>query len=315
VSRPLPGYSPLELDPDPRASGLVPGTTATPLGAVRHHHAPRRSSDTATVLLHGAAGSWTTWTPLIRTAREAGVPFADVVAIDLPGWGGSALDADDDQATVDAIADAVRLVVDGLGYARWRLVGHSMGGFIALHLAARHPDRAVSVELVSPTTYSVIASVAHPVRAFRVIPGFTMMLGVMRALRRLGRVGTALIRGTGRVGLMRAVALPLFAHGGSVRRSIVDAIATEARPRAFSLAAEVTRGYDACGLWSGIRCPVVAVRGDDDVFVSPRDLGLLARTVPGLRSSVIRDAGHFAHVERPAETLRALGRTPGGFAP
>jgi pimeloyl-ACP methyl ester carboxylesterase len=314
VSRPLPGYSPLELDPDPRASGLVRGTTPTPLGAVRHHHAPRRTSDTATVLLHGAAGSWTTWTPLLRTARDAGVPFADVVAIDLPGWGGSALDADDDAATVDAISEAVRLVVDGLGYARWRLVGHSMGGFIALHLAATHPDRVVSVELVSPTTYSVIASVAHPVRAFRVIPGFTMMLGVMRALRRLGAAGTALIRGTGRIGLMRAIARPLFAHGGHVRRTVVDAIATEARPRAFSLAAEVTRGYDADGLWSRIGCPVVAVRGDDDVFVSPRDLGLLARAVPALRSSVIRDAGHFAHVERPTETLRALGRVPGGRA-
>ncbi|MFT2692832.1 alpha/beta fold hydrolase [Clavibacter zhangzhiyongii] len=310
MTRPLPGYSPLELEPDPRASGLVPGTTTTPLGPVRHHHVRRRGSDTATVLLHGAAGSWTTWTPLIRTAREAGVPFTDVVAIDLPGWGGSPLDATDAEATVGAIADAVRAVVDGLGYARWRLVGHSMGGFIALHLAAGDPARAVSVELVSPTTYSVIRSVAHPIRAFRLIPGFTMMLGVMRTLRRLGRPGTALIRGVGRIRLLRAVALPLFAHGWRVRRSIVDAIATEARPRAFSLAAEVTRGYDADGLWARIACPVVAVRGDHDVFVSRDDLDLLARTVPTLRSAVIRDAGHFAHVERPAETLRALGRLP-----
>ncbi|PPF65718.1 alpha/beta hydrolase [Clavibacter michiganensis] len=308
MTRPLPGYSPLELDPDPGASGLVPGTTPTGLGAVRHHHAERRGSDTATVMLHGAAGSWTTWTPLLRTARQAGVPFSDVVAIDLPGWGGSELDATDGEATVDAIADAVRAVVDGLGYARWRLVGHSMGGFIALHLAAREPGRAVSVELVSPTTYSVIESVAHPVRAFRVIPGFTMMLGVMRTMRRLGRPGTALIRGVGRIRLMRPVALPLFAHGWRVRASVVAAIATEARPRAFSLAAEVTRGYDADGLWARIVCPVVAVRGDDDVFVSPADLGLLARTIPALRSAVVRDAGHFAHVERPVETLRALGR-------
>ncbi|MDO4110899.1 alpha/beta hydrolase [Clavibacter michiganensis] len=307
MTRPLPGYSPLELDADPAGSGLVRGTTPTGLGVVRHHHVRVRGSDTATVLLHGTAGSWTTWTPLIRTARDAGVPFADVVAIDLPGWGGSPLDATDDEATVDAIADAVRAVVDGLGYARWRLVGHSMGGFIALHIAAGDPDRAVSVALVSPTTYSVIASVAHPVREFRLIPGFTMMLGVMRTMRRLGRPGTALIRGVGRIRLMRPIALPLFAHGWHVRRSIVDAIATEARPRAFSLAAEVTRGYDADGLWSRIACPVVAVRGDDDVFVSRDDLDLLARAVPSLRSAVIRDAGHFAHVERPVETLRALG--------
>ncbi len=49
------------------------------------------------------------------------------------------------------------------------------------------------------------------------------------------------------------------------------------------------------------------MRGDDDVFGSRDDLDLLARAVPSRRSAVIRDAGHFAHVERPVETLRALG--------
>ncbi|WP_414172482.1 alpha/beta fold hydrolase [Clavibacter tessellarius] len=311
MTRPLPGYSPLEPRPGPARvrpgarhdAHAARGRAAPPPGAPRLGHRDRPAARRRRVLDHVDAAARDRpggRRPVRRRRRDRPA-----------GLGRLPLDAADVDATVDAIADAVTRVVDGLGYARWRLVGHSMGGFIALHLAARDPARAESVALVSPTTYSVIRSVAHPVRAFRVIPGFTMMLGIMRTMRRLGRPGAALIRGVGRVRLMRAIALPLFAHGWRVRRSIVDAIATEARPRAFSLAAEVTRGYDADGLWSRIVCPVVAVRGDDDVFVSRDDLDRLARAVPDLRHAVIPDAGHFAHVERPAETLRALGLLPG----
>ncbi|GAB7302316.1 hypothetical protein MAFF212519_01640 [Clavibacter michiganensis] len=50
--------------------------------------------------------------------------------------------------------------------------------------------------------------------------------------------------------------------------------------------------------------------GRRDVFVTPDDLARLARDIPGASSAVVADAGHFAHVERPLETLRALGLVP-----
>src|SRR5690606_22704174 len=63
----------------------------TTLGDVVAHVDPNAAalSDTATLLLHGAAGSWTTWLPLIRASQEAGSPLQNVVALDLPGWGES----------------------------------------------------------------------------------------------------------------------------------------------------------------------------------------------------------------------------------
>ncbi|WP_435092490.1 alpha/beta fold hydrolase [Clavibacter michiganensis] len=304
------GYCPSELDPDPRASGLVAGATDTALGLVRHHHAPTRRSETATVLLHGAAGSWTTWTPALRAARDAGHPIEDVVAVDLPGWGASAGPEDDALFTPIAVADAVIRVVDDLGYVGCRIIGHSMGGFLALDLAAGHPGRVRSVALVSPTLYSVMRSAAHPILRFGTLPGFSMMLGSIHVTRLLGASGLALVRMLQRTGLLRQLTRPLFAHGGRVRGSVIAALAAEVRPRGFLRATEIAVAYPAGELWPRIACPVTAVRGRRDVFVAPDDLARLARDVPGASSAVIADAGHFAHVERPTETLRALGLLP-----
>jgi len=308
--RPDDGYCPYELDPDPAGCGLVAGATPTALGIVRHRSAPRRASATATVLLHGAAGTWTTWTPALRAAREAGAPLEDVVALDLPGWGASVLDVPEEEVTLDAVVDAVLRVVTGLGYRDCRLVGHSMGGFVALHAAVRHPDRVRSLALVSPTLRSVIRSAAHPIRGVAVLPGFSMMLGAMRTTRVLGPAGLALVRILQRAGLLRPLTFPLFAHVRRIRGSVIAALATEVRPRGFLRATEIAVAYPADGMWPGIACPVVAVRGGHDVFVGPEDLPGLARDVPGVRLAVIADAGHFGHVERPAETLRALGMIP-----
>jgi pimeloyl-ACP methyl ester carboxylesterase len=308
--RPADGYSPYPLDPEPRRSGLVTGRTATGLGMVRHHHAPRPRTATATVLLHGAAGSWTTWTPAIRAARDAGAPLDDVVAVDLPGWGGSPIAVPDDELTADAVVDSVIRVVDDLGYEGCRIVGHSMGGFLALHLAARHPGRVRSVALVSPTLYAVMRSAAHPIRRLHVLPGFSMMLGSIHVTRLLGAPGLASVRMLHRTGVLRQLTRPLFAHGGRVSGSVIAALADEVRPRGFLRATEIAVAYPADDLWPRIACSVTAVRGGRDVFVAPDDLARLARDVPGASSAVIRDAGHFAHVERPVETLRALGLIP-----
>lgn len=300
-------YFPAELVVEPGTVGLVTTRFDTSLGSVVVRHGATRRSTRATVFLHGAAGSWTTWTPLLATARHLGAPPTEPVVFDLPGWGDSVLEATDDAATLEAMCAVVREVSEALGYPEWDLVGHSMGGLIALHMATLWPDRVRSVRLVSATTFSVIDSVAHPLRRFTLLPGFTMMLGLMRVLRLLGPAGAALVSVAARLRLLRVLMLPLFGNGRRVRASIVDALAVETRPRSFVLAARVTRGYDADAEWSGIRCPIFAVRGSDDVFVRHDDFDRLLSVQPAAVTTVLPGTGHFAHIERPELALRALG--------
>lgn len=185
-------YAPFELELNAAAIGLTVTTVTTGLGRCVLRHRALRSSTVATVFLHGAAGSWSTWTPLLQAAGAGG--FDEPVLLDLPGFGDSILDDSGDDLTVDSIAAFVREGVEALGYTSWRLMGHSLGGSIALHLAATAPAHTVSVQVISPTIFSVIRSIDHPVRNFLEIPAFTVLLAVMRFLARLGAAGFALVR-------------------------------------------------------------------------------------------------------------------------
>ncbi|MEY2849066.1 MAG: hypothetical protein RI885_1733 [Actinomycetota bacterium] len=302
-------YAPHPLQFDDSGFGLITSTTRSPLGTCIAYHRPERESDVATVFLHGAAGSWTTWTPLLAEAAARDIHLADPVLLDLPGWGETELADHGRGATIEAITELVVGTLDDLGYSGFHLVGHSLGGFVALAAAAAHPSRVLSVATVSGTTFSVIRSVEHPVRRFAELPGFTMLWRVMRVLALLPGEARPIARALAPTGLMRVIFSPLFRHGRRVPQSLVVATAADLRPSAFSAAAEVARGYDTA-LWGAITCPVAATKGDRDVFVTDRDLVELGRVIPHSRRTAIRDCGHFGPVERPAEVLSALGWMP-----
>ena len=293
-------YAPYPLVDDPAAFDLVSTRVDSASGSTVARHRPERQSTRATVFLHGAAGSWTTWTPVLLVARASGATVPEPVLFDLPGWGEGEL-ADGEQ-TIDAISELVRDTLLELGYTEWDIVGHSLGGFLALHFAALWPQHVSSVTMVSGTTWSVIEP------RFRRLPGFVSLWRVMQALAALGGAGRALVRGMDRVHLLRPAVFPLFRHPFRVPGMVIDAMAREVRPRSFVAAAAIARGYPADTLWAGIGCPVTALKGDRDVFVRDDDLTRLTTLLPHARTTTLADCGHFANVERPEAVLALLSR-------
>ena len=93
------------MDTTTAAGPLTVSTVATAIGAVAVRHTPRESR-TATILLHGAAGSWTTWRAAIAAA-ESGGSVADLVVPDLAGWRRERLPTMPDTATIDVVPDWV----------------------------------------------------------------------------------------------------------------------------------------------------------------------------------------------------------------
>lgn len=305
------GYAPLDIIRDSELAearfDLVGTRVEVGWGSAYARHRHIRESDVATVFLHGASGCWTGFTPLLQTARDEGIRIPDPVLIDLPGWGDGVLAEATVGITIDQIVSLVLTVLDTLGYARAQVVGHSMGGLIALHLAATEPARVTSVGIVSATSFAIIESVEHPFRAITLVPAFSMLWKVMGALGALRSAGVALLAAATRIGLMRVIFGPLFRHGRRVPDSVILATVDGIDPRAFLTAAEVVRGYGATEIWSRIRCPVRAIAGDHDVFVGDDDLATLQRVVPQARITIIGECGHFALVEWPDRTLSGLG--------
>ena len=115
-------------EPDGRR-GLPMDVTFTPC-----HHA---GSGTPMVCLHGFTDTWRSW-QLILPALEA---RHEVLAPTLPGHaGGPPLDG---RVDVDRIADLLEEAMDRVGFATAHLVGNSLGGYLALRLAARGRARTV----------------------------------------------------------------------------------------------------------------------------------------------------------------------------
>lgn len=97
------------------------------------------------VFVHSLAGNSTHWAAQLRHLR----PSRRAVALDLRGHGRSEAPRDGDYS-IAGMARDIEAVVDRLGLTKFVLVGHSMGGGVALTYAAAHPERIAGLLLVDP---------------------------------------------------------------------------------------------------------------------------------------------------------------------
>lgn len=104
------------------------------------------------ILLHGWLGSWRYWMPTMDDLSER----CRAYALDLWGFGDS--DRRQDGYSLPSYVTLLQQFMDGLGIARAPLVGHALGGIVALRLAAQMPERVEQVMAVStPLASSALA--------------------------------------------------------------------------------------------------------------------------------------------------------------
>ena len=204
----------------------------------------------------------------------------EVITIDLPGHGENASIA----ASLDETAD---LLADALPTEPFILAGYSLGGRVALHVALRHPERLSALMLLSATA-GIIDDDERRARAERD--------EVLAA--RLEAIGTDAL-------LDEWLVQPLFASLPPDPRERA-ARSTDATGLASSLRYAGT-GTQA---WLGPRLaaltmPTTVVAGEKDAkFITEAER--LGAYIPQASISVVLDAGHAAHLERPEACASAL---------
>jgi pimeloyl-ACP methyl ester carboxylesterase len=247
------------------------------------------------LLIHGIGDNSATWAQLIPAlARDH-----TVVAPDLLGHGAS--DKPRADYAVGAYANGMRDLLSILGIERATIVGHSMGGGVAMQFAYQYPERCERLVLVS--TGGVFRDV-HPALRLAAAPpaGLALPLlnlGVTRVAVRtafllMRRLGTDIGRDTG--DLLRIFdALPDWESRRAFLRTVRAAVDWHGQHVTM-----LDRAYLAEGL------PTLIVWGRHDAVV-PYSHALAAHAaLRGSRLETFEDAGHFPHHADPSRFLRVV---------
>ena len=247
------------------------------------------------VLIHGIAGSSRTWESVIPTLAQENT----VIAPDLLGHGESAKPSGD--YSLGAYASGVRDLLLALGHDQATVVGHSLGGGIAMQYSYQFPAHVERLVLVSSgglgrEVNAIIRSAA--------LPGAGLVLPLLAGgpVRWLGEQVDALMQ---RVGLQPAPDLE------EVARSFASLGDLEAR-QAFI---HTVRGIIDVGgqrasardrLYLAEEVPTLIVWGERDPILPVQHGYSAHKEMPGSRLEVYPEAGHFPHRDEPMRFTHAL---------
>jgi pimeloyl-ACP methyl ester carboxylesterase len=256
------------------------------------------------LLIHGITGSSLHWEPIMPLLAER----FTVIAPDLLGHGESAKPRGD--YSLGAYASGLRDLLIALGHKRATVVGHSLGGGIAMQFAYQFPELTERLVLVSS---GGLGREVHPVLRAATLPGSELVLPVLTHARVLA-VGEAVGRA---IGLLR---LRLGADVAEVASGYASLGESEARA---AFIATMRAVLDAGGqrvsaldrLYLAEVMPTLIVWGDRDPII-PAGHGRAAHeAMPGSRFELLGDVGHFPQLERPLEFSRLLKDFVGGTEP
>jgi pimeloyl-ACP methyl ester carboxylesterase len=301
-------YFPHDLSDTPAHFQLEPLTVETTSGAMYVLHGRFRPASTrVTVFLHGVGASWTTWTPMLEAAGSKLADLGNVLLVDLPGFGAS----EPSPASLDATAIGQALVqaCAQVEYREMDLVGHSMGGYLAMAMASNRAPEIKAVCCLSGAYFSVVAAAARPASAALHHPRASVYYRAQVALSLLGPIAPGLLAALARLGLTSAVLRPFLAHPRRALPRFRASLSTDFRGRSFRMAARNAKSHDPRTDWPRIAVPVFGLFGVCDRFTGRADVAEFRRVLPGANVTLFDEAGHFSHIEQPTATFDWIRRS------
>lgn len=221
------------------------------------------------VLIHGAGASHLCWPVALRR-----LPGFRVLAIDLPGHGRSEGIA---MQRIEAYADSLMELLDSLGIYRSVLVGHSMGGAVALQAARTCPAQVVALGLIAS---GACLNVSPQLLEYLSNPA-TISLALEWLRARL--------------------------FGPSMSAGLAERVISQlkkARPGVLYADWQSLARFDLRAELSNFRVPIWAAVGVEDRLVPLSCARFLAANTPNVQLQLVPGAGHMLILEQP----RLLGQ-------
>jgi pimeloyl-ACP methyl ester carboxylesterase len=247
------------------------------------------------VLIHGITGSSATWDDVIEPLSEN----FTVVAPDLLGHGESAKPRGD--YSLGAYASGIRDLIAAIGHDRATVVGHSLGGGVAMQMAYQFPERVERLVLVSS---GGLGREVHLLLRAAALPGSEFVLPLLASPSLIGRLdGLGAI--LGRLGLQAGADLEEMWTGFSsladpgARAAFIHTLRTILDPGGQRVSATDR-------LYLAEEMPSLIVWGERDPIIPYRHGLQASEIMPGSRFITFPDAGHFPHRQDPRRFVREL---------
>lgn len=248
------------------------------------------------LLIHGMAGTCVNWEAVIE-------PLAlnrTVIAPDFPGHGASAPGGGD--YSLGGLAAGLRDLLLTLGHERATLVGHSLGGGVAMQFTYQFPEMVERLVLVSSGGLGPDVS---PVLRAAALPGADLFIAATAGVG--SRVGSAIGRGFGALGMRPNADLAEVARGYAT-------LADPERRKAFlaTLRSVVgTEGQRVAALdrlYLAEALPLLIVWGENDPIIPVEHAREAHAQLPSSRLEIFEDVGHVPQLERPGRFVATLER-------
>jgi pimeloyl-ACP methyl ester carboxylesterase len=237
------------------------------------------AGDTTILLIHGFGESLTTW----RAVFDPLASKARVIALDLPGFGGSA--KPDTLYSLPAMTEHLSRFIDHYATGTLVVMGHSMGGELAASLALARPDRVKLLILIAPAGYRI---------------GLGWIIDTMYP-RKAATVGRYL-------GL-RSFITPIHDPGWLAEPDSLANYDLTGDPAYERAAARVLQEFDFVGLrkrFRDITQPTLLIWGGNDPVIPFAAGDTISRLIPCVRYAPLATAFHRPHAEIPDTVLSII---------
>jgi pimeloyl-ACP methyl ester carboxylesterase len=263
------------------------------VGGIEMEYEEHGSGDRPFVLVHGFTGSRDDWKEHLPSLGKRG----RTLAVDQRGHGGTTNTGDAASYHIDQLTSDLAGFLDAVGAPHVDLLGHSMGGAVALRFVLAHPERVSSLILMD-TLSETIHSDAHK---FLQIGAKIAREQGMEALYRITRAGSERNEQTPKAvkRCIETMGADLYWERARAKNLAMDPVAFDALGTALAHTKGVT---DRLG---EIACPTTVIVGAEDTpFLKPSEL--MATRIPGARKVVIEGGAHCPQVEAPEKWIAAI---------
>jgi pimeloyl-ACP methyl ester carboxylesterase len=249
----------------------------------------------AVVLIHGVAGRASQWDQTLQLLAETHT----VIAPDLLGHGDSAKPRGD--YSLGAHASGIRDLLVSLNRERATVVGHSLGGGIAMQFAYQFPERCERLVLVAS---GGLGQDVHPLLRAATLPGSEFVLPLVAHPRVLD-VASVVPRALGRIGLRTRPDLTEMARGyqslsnADARSAFIHTLRGVIDPSGQRINASDR-------LYLASKMPSLIVWGRRDRIIPVEHAQPAHEGMPGSTLELFDEAGHFPHLDDPLRFARTL---------